>query len=294
MGDCSFSPRLCKPRINCHADPANPWGVICSSALFPKPIDLYGFCWAYTDPKIQSPPLVTNPSFILCEDATSACTSTYECYDDLRNPYDTDFVYVDGKPIDKWHVPFCSTDPLIADTDGDLLLDGFEKTYYEELRTGTYGFPAIAGGDGPYEDLPTYTDARGKQWDLDTCVNINDEDSDEDGLLDGEEVLYYGTDPLNPDTDGDNVIPEEMILFDGSTVTRQEIDADFDSMPEADLYSKYGTTKLYDLSDGGEVNGNPWPGYAWGMEGEACEPQSPTRTVPTEIDSDEILDPDGG
>ncbi len=38
-------------------------------------------------------------------------------------------------------------------------------------------------------------------------------DSDGDGLLDGEEVTVYGTDPANIDTDGDTYADEAELFF---------------------------------------------------------------------------------
>ncbi|MHA1502370.1 MAG: hypothetical protein ACTSSB_11020, partial [Candidatus Heimdallarchaeota archaeon] len=41
--------------------------------------------------------------------------------------------------------------------------------------------------------------------------NIGWTDSDEDDLIDKDEILIYGTDPGNPDTDGDQLLDGEEI-----------------------------------------------------------------------------------
>lgn len=71
------------------------------------------------------------------------------------------------------------TDPLDSDTDGDGVNDGTE---IEQRR-----HPLLNGNDNPGNDLPN------SDWDYD---------------LDGLGTIYerqIGTDPLNPDTDGDGI-----------------------------------------------------------------------------------------
>ena len=43
-------------------------------------------------------------------------------------------------------------------------------------------------------------------------TDINNQDSDKDGLTDYEEVKIYGTDPLNPDTDNDGLTDREEVI----------------------------------------------------------------------------------
>jgi hypothetical protein len=70
------------------------------------------------------------------------------------------------------------TDPLLADTDGNGVPDGEEDKDHDGLDNLTE------------QELGTFV-----------CYK----DSDYDDLDDGEEVLIYGTDPFNADTDGDTV-----------------------------------------------------------------------------------------
>ncbi len=69
------------------------------------------------------------------------------------------------------------------DRDGDGLSDVFEDT----------------NGDGRWEDC---VDDRSRC----DVANVDDADTDDDGLSDGREVLELDTDPLDPDTDGDGVL----------------------------------------------------------------------------------------
>ena len=90
------------------------------------------------------------------------------------------------------------TDPNVADTDGDTVLDGEEV-----LRFGTDPLvfdPGLVGG-GADIDGDGLPDA--SEFALGTDAWIPDTDGD--GLDDGDEVLVHGTDPLQPDTDADGL-----------------------------------------------------------------------------------------
>lgn len=77
------------------------------------------------------------------------------------------------------------TDPLNNDTDGDGLLDGQEDVN----KNGSTDNPIIGG---------TGTVGSGE-------TDPNDADSDSDALLDSDEVLVFGTNPLDTDTDDGGV-----------------------------------------------------------------------------------------
>jgi outer membrane protein OmpA-like peptidoglycan-associated protein len=77
-------------------------------------------------------------------------------------------------------------------------------------------------------------------------------DTDGDGLLDGEEVNIYGTDPLNPDTDGDG-------LSDGDEVHKYKtdplkVDTDGDGLTDGDEVLKHKTDPLKADTDGDGLN----------------------------------------
>jgi hypothetical protein len=104
------------------------------------------------------------------------------------------------------------TDPFLADTDGDTLLDGAETntgTWISISDTGTDPLSNDSDSDGLNDGVETntadYID------DSDTGTDPNDSDTDNDGLLDGSETntnAYIstsdtGTHPLNTDSDAD-------------------------------------------------------------------------------------------
>jgi hypothetical protein len=95
------------------------------------------------------------------------------------------------------------TDPLNPDTDGDGLNDGEEETGVDDPLT-----PVMA------------TAASGSLDSCDPSATVGMCDRDNDGLTNDEEVVT-GTDPLNPDTDGDglNDGEEETGMDDPSTPT---------------------------------------------------------------------------
>jgi len=74
------------------------------------------------------------------------------------------------------------TDPKISDSDNDNIADGAERNWYE-----THGCDPLGDIDG------------------DGTPNILDNDSDDDGVFDGDEILLYHSDPLIVDSDGDGL-----------------------------------------------------------------------------------------
>ncbi|MCM1008384.1 MAG: cellulose binding domain-containing protein [Ruminococcus flavefaciens] len=96
-----------------------------------------------------------------------------------------------------------------ADTDNDGISD------YDEVNL-TYTDPTV------YDSVTSGVSDGDIDKDLDLLTSIeeislgtdpNSEDTDGDGLNDGEEVKIYHTDPLNPDTDGDGISDYDEILL---------------------------------------------------------------------------------
>ncbi|MFX0115731.1 MAG: DOMON domain-containing protein, partial [Candidatus Hodarchaeota archaeon] len=111
------------------------------------------------------------------------------------------------------------TDPNDNDTDDDGLSDGWEA--YWEVQNGSKQSPIY------YDPTEYDTDGDGindalEDYDLDGIDSLREaaegtspfsEDTDNDGLSDGDELDIYGTDPLLADTDGD-------VLSDGEEVAQ--------------------------------------------------------------------------
>ena len=106
------------------------------------------------------------------------------------------------------------------DTDADSMPDGWEQLHFGDLtRDGT----ADEDDDGLIDlhEFENNTDPNNEDTDSDGLndgdeVNTystdpNDQDTDGDGLTDGDEVNTYDTDPNNPDTDGDGLTDKEEV-----------------------------------------------------------------------------------
>jgi hypothetical protein len=159
------------------------------------------------------------------------------------------------------------------DSDGDGL------TNEREMALGTDPFAADTDNDGLLdgEEVGTY------------LTNPLDPDTDDDGLLDGEEVHTYGTDPLNPDTDGDG-------LSDGDEIARgtdpRNPDTDGDGLSDGEEV-RLGTdprnpdTDGDGLLDGQENEDCPRPrdpdsdddGIIDGRDLDPCNPSNPSLTA---------------
>ena len=115
-------------------------------------------------------------------------------------------------------------DPLSGDSDGDGLPDGQEDddgdglTLLEEINHGTY----------------TWTD-----------------DSDVDGIMDGDEVHIYGTDPLDEDTDGDLIEDGDELKLGTDPLTP---DSDGDGVPDGQERFLQTREEIINNPDRPEVN----------------------------------------
>jgi len=98
------------------------------------------------------------------------------------------------------------THPYIADTDADGMLDGWEWRYgLDPLNPLDAG--ADSDNDGVINRLEYNNTAAGPYVEVDNITTTlpQNNDTDGDGLLDGEELFNYLTDPTSPDTDGDGM-----------------------------------------------------------------------------------------
>ncbi|HIG85010.1 MAG TPA: LamG domain-containing protein [Verrucomicrobiales bacterium] len=104
------------------------------------------------------------------------------------------------------------TNPIVADTDGDGLLDGVETgtgTYVSAINTGTDPKNADSDGDGLVDGVETNTGTLVDEED--TGTDPNNADTDGDDYTDGGE-LAGGTDPHDPNSKG--AIPSPFLYVD--------------------------------------------------------------------------------
>ncbi len=208
---------------------------------------------------------------------------------------DSDLLY------DGYEINDVFTNPFIADTDGDTLLDGIEfyglhspnnkyatNDYFyglDPLNNDTDGDTiydseeAFLGVDGFYTD-PLNDDSDSD--DLDDYVEIytyftdpTDSDSDDDQLKDGDEINIHGTNPLSNDTDTDGMRDYYEVYYTLDPLSDDtNLDLDGDGLTN---YFEYNYSKgliggirpnAYDsdsdgLSDGEEILGYYTPDHPY-------------------------------
>jgi len=117
---------------------------------------------------------------------------------------DLDEVYIHG------------TDPLLADTDGDSMWDGWELMY-------TNACNPLYGGDGTNDYEP---DGLVNSNEFVHNTNPESSDTDGDGLHDQAEVDIHGTKPDVADTDGDGLDDGEEVNTHGTNPLVADSDGD--------------------------------------------------------------------
>ena len=173
---------------------------------------------------------------------------------------------------------------LDIDSDNDGLMDGqYFGTKNVQALTGnahfSFNMPAAGGGSYRYEVGDVNTDPY-------------DEDTDDDGLLDDEEVYTYaawGVDPLNSDTDGDGISDSLEIVY-GTNPNSQDTDGDGIN-DDVEWVTDYTIGQAPDDADGDQVPNVLDPdsdndGIADGAAPGA--PATANEDATTDIDSDGV------
>lgn len=137
-------------------------------------------------------------------------------------------------------------DPFSADSDDDYLPDNDEVSIYhtDPTKADSDGDGLIDGGDGAGG-----TAEDGEIYDYHT--DPTKADTDGDGLNDGQEVLTEQTNPVVTDTDGDGLLdgPEISVYF-----TRpKKLSSDSDSLTDGQEVLTYGTDPNDHDTDGDTV-----------------------------------------
>ena len=154
-----------------------------------------------------------------------------------------------GESVETNHIFLENTDGICAvilpDTDGDGLEDVYEVYYGSDINL------TDTDGDGLGDYYEVYTSS--------TYPSLKD--SDENGIMDGDEdydgdelsiieECKYGTDPLNPDTDYDNLLDGDEINVYGTNPLAS--DEDQDGLVDGDEV-EVGTNPLNPDTDGDGV-----------------------------------------
>lgn len=133
------------------------------------------------------------------------------------------------------------------DTDGDGLNDGFEILYAstDPLKASTMENGILDS------ELDIDEDGLSNAEEYLQGTAPLSADTDDDGLMDGEELTVYHTDPLNPDTDGDGIRDGDEILIGINPLDAETFgypDAEYQSVQKIDA----GDFILEEINQGNE------------------------------------------
>ena len=185
------------------------------------------------------------------ENYKKVCLSAIKHKDDKTYNFDDDN---DG--LNNAKELWLSTDPFNADSDGDTLTD-FDE--YNKFKTNPISKDTDNDGYTDAEELIAKTDpedpgshpniriesiaqqnitnenASSEWWLVYEQKDISDNtwkrDSDDDGLIDVDEV-FYGTDPFKADTDNDGILDSKEVLDMTNPIGKGELDMDGDGLSD--------------------------------------------------------------
>ena len=150
------------------------------------------------------------------------------------------------------------SNPTSSDSDGDGLPDAFE------VHSGLN--PAQAGDQNDDSD----GDGLDNAAELAAGTEVRLEDTDADGLSDGDETSIYGTDPLARDTDADDLTDYEELMTVGTDPTAADSDGGGTNDGRELLVD--GTNPLDAADDLNQVSLpttlNDGNGYIWDVQGD--------------------------
>lgn len=155
-------------------------------------------------------------------------------YDEWDNYPDTDG---DGLP-DKVEL-YIGTDPTKKDTDGDGLTD-YDELFETFTDPTLYDTDSNGINDGQ-EDFDN--DNLNNIEEIENGTDCYEEDTDVDGLTDGDEVKIYHSNPLKADTDGDTLVDGDDVAL-GFDPTLP--DTDFNGILDCDEKTKQTLTLYVD------------------------------------------------
>jgi len=207
--------------------------------------------------------------------------------------------------------PTSTTDPLDADTDGDGTNDGLE----DRNRDGALAAPNPGGqqetdpadpdtdgdglcdGPGTVPGVCTGGEDRNKNGFVDadeTDPRVPDLDSDNDGLSDAYELIL-GTNPNNPDSDGDTLTDGAEVLTHGTNPL--SIDTDCDGVRD-DEELTLGTNPLLFDTDGDGISDGVELGKTQNLDSPRCngifkpdaDPTTTTNPLNPDSDGDGVSD----
>lgn len=159
-------------------------------------------------------------------------------------PVEDPDVDTDGDLLTDTYEATIGTDPTLADTDGDGLND-FEEIFFWKFNP--LSSDSDANGISDYDE-DVDQDCLSIRQEKQLGTDIWNSDTDEDGLLDGEEVNNYGTNPLVVDSDSDGISDGDEIALSLDPLNPQthgvpdsEYTRDYSLLPDSTVWKEVNT-----------------------------------------------------
>jgi len=147
------------------------------------------------------------------------------------------------------------SDQVLLDISAGLNYSLTENLNYYRIEDFNDGYINIGAGisfTGESMNSDKDQDGLTKREELELGTDPDNPDSDGDGLKDGDEVKKYNTDPLKADSDGDGLKDGEEVLT--YKTNPNNVDTDGDGLSDGDEILKYKTDPLKADTDGDGLN----------------------------------------